>query len=86
MQLPLAAYVTYQLAGSRPTTGPAELACLAIGCVTGMGAATCCYDVWHMGPDRVSVQQKGQLLYGTYLPFSVIREFYSKQSLSESTL
>ncbi|KAK1244467.1 hypothetical protein MKX07_003266 [Trichoderma sp. CBMAI-0711] len=73
VQLPLAAYLVSQLASSnKPTSGPAELAGLAFGCVTFMGAAACCAELWHMGEDVVSAEKKGPLLYGTYLPFAVI--------------
>ncbi|KAL6866867.1 transmembrane protein 6/97 [Trichoderma novae-zelandiae] len=72
VQLPLAAYLVSQLASSRPTSGPAELAGLAFGSVTFMGAAACCAELWHMGEDVVSAENKGPLLYGTYLPFAVI--------------
>lgn len=79
VQLPLAAYLVSQLASSsnKPTSGPAELAGLAFGCVTFMGAAACCAELWHMGEDVVSADKKGPLLYGTYLPFAVIRKFLS---------
>ncbi|KND92411.1 hypothetical protein TOPH_02980 [Tolypocladium ophioglossoides CBS 100239] len=72
VQLPLAAYLVASLAPRKSTSGPAELAGLAFGCITAMGAAACCFDLWHMGPERVSAQQKTMLLYGTYLPFAVI--------------
>ncbi|KAH0491820.1 hypothetical protein TgHK011_003228 [Trichoderma gracile] len=72
VQLPLAAYLVSQLASRKPTSGPAELAGLAFGCVTFMGAAACCAELWHMGEEVVSAEKKGALLYGTYLPFAVI--------------
>ncbi|PTB64787.1 hypothetical protein BBK36DRAFT_1123513 [Trichoderma citrinoviride] len=72
VQLPLAAYLVSQLSSKKPTSGPAELAGLAFGCVTFMGAAACCFELWHMGEDVLSAQKKGALLYGTYLPFAVI--------------
>ncbi|KAL6883011.1 transmembrane protein 6/97 [Trichoderma longibrachiatum] len=72
VQLPLAAYLVSQLASNKPTSGQAELAGLAFGCVTFMGAAACCAELWHMGEDVVSADKKGMLLYGTYLPFAVI--------------
>lgn len=75
MQLPLAAYLVSQLASSKPTSGHAELAGLAFGSVTFMGAAACCFELLHMGEDVVSEDKKGSLLYGTYLPFAVIRKF-----------
>ncbi|KAL5095092.1 hypothetical protein Trisim1_003698 [Trichoderma cf. simile WF8] len=76
VQLPLAAYLVYQLASSKPTSGHAELAGLAFGSVTFMGAAACCFELLHMGEDVVSEDKKGSLLYGTYLPFAVIRKFH----------
>jgi hypothetical protein len=74
VQLPLAAYLVSQLASKRATSGPAELAGLAFGSVTFMGAAACCFELWHMGNDMVSEEKKGALLFGTYMPFAVIRE------------
>ncbi|KAM4058946.1 hypothetical protein HRG_008177 [Hirsutella rhossiliensis] len=72
VQLPLAAYLVYQLASSRRASGPAELAALVFGCVTAMNASVCCFELWHMGPDRLSPRYKTTQLYGTYLPFAVI--------------
>ncbi|KAM0462043.1 hypothetical protein ACHAO4_001235 [Trichoderma viride] len=72
VQLPLAAYLVSQLASKRGTSGPAELAGLAFGSVTFMGAAACCFELLHMGADMVSEEKKASLLYGTYLPFAVI--------------
>ncbi|GFP57491.1 hypothetical protein TASIC1_0008033200 [Trichoderma asperellum] len=72
VQLPLAAYLVSQLASRRATSGPAELAGLAFGSVTFMGAAACCFELFHMGDDMVSGEKKASLLYGTYLPFAVI--------------
>jgi hypothetical protein len=77
VQLPLAAYLVSQLASNRGTSGPAELAGLAFGSVTFMGAAACCFELLHMGDDMVSEDKKASLLYGTYLPFAVIRKFPS---------
>lgn len=74
VQLPLAAYLVYQLASLRRTRGPAELAALAFGCITAMNASVCCFDLWHMGPARLSPRHKATLFYGTYLPFAVVRE------------
>ncbi|KAL7948595.1 transmembrane protein 6/97 [Trichoderma barbatum] len=72
VQLPLAAYLVSQLASSKATSGPAELAGLAFGSVTFMGSAACCFELLHMGDDMVSADKKASLLYGTYLPFVVI--------------
>lgn len=74
VQLPLAAYLVYQLASFRRASGPAELAALAFGCVTAVCASACCFDLWHMGPDRLSESHKPALLYGAYLPFAAVRE------------
>lgn len=68
-------YLVYKLASLKPSSGPTELAGLAYGCVTFMGATACCYDIWHMGPDKVRPEAKAQLFWGTYLPFAVIRKF-----------
>ncbi|ATY67172.1 hypothetical protein A9K55_000276 [Cordyceps militaris] len=72
VQCPLAAYLVSALAGRRRMAGPAELAGLAFGCLTLMGSAACCYELLHMGPERVAADKKTRLLYGTYLPFVVI--------------
>ena len=74
VQLPLTAYLVWKLASLKPTTGPTELAGLAYGCVTAMGALACCFDIWHMGPDRLAEKHRTQLFWGTYLPFFVIRK------------
>ncbi|KYK61361.1 hypothetical protein DCS_02503 [Drechmeria coniospora] len=75
VQLPLAAYMLWQLSSKTGTSGPAELAGLVFGCLTAMGAATCCFDLSQMGPERVGAGQKMVLIYGTYLPFAVIPAF-----------
>lgn len=74
VQFPLAAFLVSQLASRRRMTGAAELAGLAFGCLTFMGSAACCFELLHMGPDEVAAEKKGSLLYGTYLPFVVIRK------------
>lgn len=74
VQLPLAAYLVSGLASARPTTGAVELAALVFGSVTAMGASACCFDLSNMGPGRVNPAQKGMLLYGTYLPFAIVRK------------
>ncbi|KAF7560936.1 hypothetical protein G7046_g3209 [Stylonectria norvegica] len=71
-QLPLAAYLVFQLAKTRSSSGTAELAGLASGCLTAMGSVACCFELWEMGPDMVKDEQKAILFYGTYLPFAVI--------------
>ncbi|CAM1503116.1 Fc.00g078920.m01.CDS01 [Cosmosporella sp. VM-42] len=72
VQLPLTAYLVSQLASKKGSSGPAELAGLAYGCVTFMGSVACCAELWAMGPDLVKEEHKAKLLYGTYLPFVVI--------------
>lgn len=72
VQLPLTLYLVAELASLRPTSGAAELAGLAYGCVTFMGAIACCCDIWRMGPDRVRDEHWGKLFWGTYLPFCII--------------
>lgn len=74
VQFPLAAYLVSKLASGRRLAGPAELAGLAFGCLTFMGSAACCYELLHMGADQVAADKKAQLLYGTYLPFVIIRK------------
>ena len=74
VQFPLAAYLVSKLASPRRMAGPAELAGLAFGCLTFMGSAACCYELLRMGADQVAAEKKTQLLYGTYLPFVVIRK------------
>lgn len=72
VQLPLTAYLVAELGSFRPTRGAAELAGLAYGCVTFMGAVACCAEIWRMGPDRVRGEHWGRLFWATYLPFCVI--------------
>ncbi|KAG6166618.1 hypothetical protein E4U11_008043 [Claviceps purpurea] len=79
VQFPLTAYLVWKFSqglglglGQRRTSGPTELAGLAYGCVTFMGALACCCDLWHMGPERVRGDCWGRLFWGTYLPFCVV--------------
>ncbi|OAA38846.1 hypothetical protein NOR_06499 [Metarhizium rileyi] len=72
VQLPLTVYLACKLGSLKPTSGATELAALVYACVTSMGASTCCYDIWHMGVDKVSAENKSQLFWGTYLPFAAI--------------
>lgn len=74
-QFPLAVYLVYRLASARSTSGATELAALAFGCLTGMGSVVSCFHLWHLPEDLLAGQQKMMLLYGTYLPFAVIREY-----------
>lgn len=74
MQLPLAAFLVLRLSSTKPSTGPAEIAALAFGCLTAMGSLACCFELDAMGPDVLEEDLKANLLYGTYGPFLVIRE------------
>jgi len=71
LQLPLTAYLVSNLASRRSTSGPAELAGVAYGCLTFMGALACSSELWHMVPDTLS-EKKAPLMYGSYFPFVVI--------------
>lgn len=81
VQLPLTAYLVAELGSFRPTRGAAELAGLAYGCVTFMGAVACCAEIWRMGPGRVRGEHWGRLFWATYLPFCIVREFFCHLSL-----
>ncbi|KAG5984466.1 hypothetical protein E4U55_004686 [Claviceps digitariae] len=65
VQLPLMVYLVVKLSASasasapNSTSGPTELAGLVYGCVTFMGTLACCFDIWHMGPERVRDEQWG---------------------------
>merc|ERR1712000_244615 len=73
VQLPLAVYLVYKLAGGRATSEAAkELAGLMFGCVTGMGSTTCCYYLSTLGDEMVTPAQKTMLFWGEYLPYAVI--------------
>ncbi|KAH7258413.1 hypothetical protein FSOLCH5_007371 [Fusarium solani] len=72
VQCPLAIYIVFQLSSKSPSSGPAELAGLAFGCLTGMGTVACVSELIPMGPELVSEEHKTNLLYGTYLPFLII--------------
>jgi hypothetical protein len=74
VQCPLAIYIVFQLSSKSPSSGPAELAGLAFGCLTGMGTVACVSELIPMGPELVSEEHKTNLLYGTYLPFLIIRK------------
>ncbi|KAG6007328.1 hypothetical protein E4U21_006139 [Claviceps maximensis] len=73
VQLPLMVYLVARLS-AKTTSGPTEMAGLVYGCITFMGSLACCFDIWHMGPERVGAEHWGKLFWGTYLPFCVIRE------------
>lgn len=77
MQLPLAAFLVARLSRRSRISGPAELAGLVFGCLTAMGSVACVAELAAMGPGEVSVEKKSVLLYGTYAPYAVIREFLS---------
>lgn len=75
VQFPLSVYLVYKLASGKPTTPATELAGLAFGCVTCMGSVACCFELAAMGPTLVDPAKKPTLLYGTYLPFALIRKY-----------
>ena len=77
VQFPLAAYIVWNMASKKPTTGPTELAGLAFGCLTAMGSVACVAELLSMGGDMVSESQKMSLAWGTYAPYAVLREFCS---------
>ncbi|KAG5993285.1 hypothetical protein E4U54_003406 [Claviceps lovelessii] len=76
VQLPLMLYLVAKLSAcasaSAPTSGATELAGVMYACVTFMGSLACCFDIWHMGPERVGDEHWRSLFWGTYLPFCVI--------------
>ncbi|KAL6414571.1 hypothetical protein AUP68_01102 [Ilyonectria robusta] len=74
-QFPLAVYLVSQLSSKKASSGSAELAGLAFGCLTAMGSVACCFELWEMGPELVKDEHKAKLFYGTYMPFVVIRKF-----------
>ncbi|EEU42975.1 uncharacterized protein NECHADRAFT_106302 [Fusarium vanettenii 77-13-4] len=74
VQCPLAIYIVSQLSSKSPSSGATELAGLAFGCLTGMGTVACVSELIPMGPELVSEEHKTNLLYGTYLPFLIIRK------------
>lgn len=76
MEFPLAVYLISQLSSSRPSSGPAELAGLVFGCLVGTSTFGCVMELWAMGPDMVKEELRTRLLFGTYLPFFIIRKFY----------
>ncbi len=81
VQFPLAAFLVFRLARGSAMTGAGELAGLAFGCLTFMGSAACCAELWHMGENVVSAEKWGKLFYGTYLPFVIIRKCYVLRAL-----
>ncbi|KAH7182493.1 transmembrane protein 6/97 [Fusarium flagelliforme] len=72
VQFPLAAYIVWNMASKKPTTGPTELAGLAFGCLTAMGSVACVAELLSMGGDLVSESQKMSLAWGTYAPYAVL--------------
>ena len=81
LQFPLAAFLVFKLARSSALDGSGELAGLAFGCLTFMGSAACCAELWYMGSDVVSAEKWGSLFYGTYLPFVIIRKFVTTSEI-----
>lgn len=75
VQFPTAAYVVWNMASKKPTSGPTELAGLVFGCLTAMGSIASVAELLAMGPELVSEQQKPMLVWGTYFPYALIRKF-----------
>lgn len=73
-QFPLALYLVARLASRQRLAGPAELAGLAFACLTSMGSAACCAELYSMGPETLADEFRARILYGTYLPYAVVRE------------
>ncbi|PHH63667.1 hypothetical protein CDD81_5648 [Ophiocordyceps australis] len=71
VNLPLCLYLSRRL-GTSKTSGPVEIASLVLACISAMGATTCCVDLWHMGPNKLSPSKKPLLIYGVYMPFAII--------------
>ena len=70
LQFPLAAYLVYSLATSKPLNGPGELAGTMYGAVVGLFTLLVCYDTWHMpGLDEA---RRSTLFWQVYLPFGVV--------------
>ena len=82
IQLPLAAYLVYNLSSRRAASGATELAAVVMGTIVSLSSAVCCYDTWCMGEDKITSARKAQLVYGTYLPFVIIREYHTNRSWS----
>ncbi|KAG6036727.1 hypothetical protein E4U41_005548 [Claviceps citrina] len=95
VQLPLTVYLVCALAPWQPSwsssssssssrarsRGPAELAGLAYGCVTFMGALACCFDLWDKRPGggrrggvavAVAEEHWARLFWGAYMPYCVV--------------
>ncbi|KAL4724687.1 hypothetical protein ACLX1H_008129 [Fusarium chlamydosporum] len=72
VQFPTAAYVVWNMASKKPTSGPTELAGLVFGCLTAMGSIASVAELLAMGPELVSEQQKPMLVWGTYFPYALI--------------
>ncbi|EWG46261.1 hypothetical protein FVEG_06810 [Fusarium verticillioides 7600] len=72
VQFPLAIYIVRNLAAKKPSSGPAELAGLAYGCLTAMSSVACVAELLEMGPELVSEEHKRNLVWGTYFPYALI--------------
>ncbi|KAH6965291.1 hypothetical protein EDB82DRAFT_293014 [Fusarium venenatum] len=75
VQFPLAAYIIWNMASKKPTSGPTELAGLVFACLTAMGSVACVAELLAMGPEMVNDQQKLTLAWGTYFPYALLRKF-----------
>lgn len=75
LQLPMSAYLVWKLATRSSTEGATELVAMVFGTVVATTSITCCYHLWTLGEDVVRPEQKAMVLYGEYLPFSIIRKF-----------
>ncbi|CEI68443.1 unnamed protein product [Fusarium venenatum] len=72
VQFPLAAYIIWNMASKKPTSGPTELAGLVFACLTAMGSVACVAELLAMGPEMVNDQQKLTLAWGTYFPYALL--------------
>lgn len=79
MLFPLALYLVPRLASGTRLGGPAELAGLAFGLLTAVTSAACVAELYAMGPETLAVENRVQIVFGTYLPYAVIRKFLSSQ-------
>ncbi|KAI9152115.1 hypothetical protein HJFPF1_09339 [Paramyrothecium foliicola] len=72
IQFPCAAYLIYNLASGKPSSGVTELAGLVYAVATSVCSGMCLSEVWSMGPEVVSAEKRTSLLFGTYGPYCVI--------------
>ncbi|KAF5668158.1 hypothetical protein FHETE_5424 [Fusarium heterosporum] len=75
VQFPLAVYVAWKLASKKSSDGATELAGLVFACLTAFGSVACVAELQSMGPELVSVEQKTNLVWGTYFPYALIPGF-----------